>query len=44
MELKLYIEAVGLNNVIQTCSINASAMLGVLDELVAMYPHLYTQG
>ena len=44
MELKLSIEAVGLNNVIQTCTINVNAMLGALDELVAMYLHLYKQG
>jgi hypothetical protein len=43
-ELKTYIEAIGLNNVIQICTDNASAMLGALDELVATYPHLYKQG
>jgi hypothetical protein len=28
----------------QICSDNANAMLGVLDDLVATYPHLYKQG
>jgi hypothetical protein len=39
-ELRTYIEAVGLNNVIQICSDNTSPMLGALDELVARYPHV----
>jgi hypothetical protein len=43
-ELKTYIEAVGPNNMTQICLDNASAMLGVLDDLVAIYPHLYKQG
>jgi hypothetical protein len=42
-ELRTYIEAVGPSNVTQICSNNANAMLGVLDNLVAMYPHLYKQ-
>ena len=32
------------NNVTQICLDNASALLGVLDELVALYPHMYKQG
>jgi hypothetical protein len=43
-ELRTYIEAIGPNNMTQICSDNASAMLGALDDLVAMYPHLYKQG
>ena len=43
-ELKTYIEAIGPNNVIQICTDNASTMLGLLDELVATYLHLYKQG
>jgi hypothetical protein len=43
-ELRTYIEAIGLNNVTQTYSDNASAMLGALDDLVATYPYLYKQG
>jgi hypothetical protein len=42
-ELKSYIEVIGLNNVTQICSDNASAMLGAQDELVALNPHLYKQ-
>jgi hypothetical protein len=43
-ELKSYIEVVVLNNVTRICSNNISAMLGALDELVALYLHLYKQG
>jgi hypothetical protein len=43
-ELKSYIEAVGLNNVTQIYSYNTSAMLGTLDELVALSFYLYKQG
>jgi hypothetical protein len=40
-ELKSYLKTVGSNNVIQICLDNASAMLGVLDELIALYLHMY---
>jgi hypothetical protein len=43
-ELRTYIEAIGPSNVTQICSDNASAMLGALDDLVRIYPHLYKQG
>jgi hypothetical protein len=43
-ELRTYIEAIGPSNVTQICSDNASAMLGVLDDLVGTYLHLYKQG
>jgi hypothetical protein len=43
-ELRTYIEAVSPNNLTQICSNNANAMLGVLDNLVATYLHLYKQG
>jgi hypothetical protein len=43
-ELRTYIEAIGSSNVIQICLDNASVMLGALDDLVAMYLHLYKQG
>jgi hypothetical protein len=43
-ELRTYIEAIGPSNVAQICSDNTSTMLGVLDDLVATYPHLYKQG
>jgi hypothetical protein len=43
-ELKSYIKAIGLNNVTQICSDKASAILGMVDELVALYLHLYKQG
>jgi hypothetical protein len=43
-ELKTYIEVVGPNKLTQICSDNASAILGTLDELVALYPYLYKQG
>jgi hypothetical protein len=42
--IKEYIEVVVLNNVTRICSNNISAMLGALDELVALYLHLYKQG
>jgi hypothetical protein len=43
-ELNSYIEVVDPNNVTQICSNNANAMLGVLDELIVLYSHLYKQG
>jgi hypothetical protein len=43
-ELRTYIEAIGPSNVTQICSDNASAMLGVLEDLVGTYPHLYKKG
>jgi hypothetical protein len=43
-EHRTSIEAVGPNNVIQIYSDNASAMLGALDDLVAIYFYLYKQG
>ena len=40
-ELRTYIEAIGPSNTTQICLNNAIAMLGPLDDLVCMYPHLY---
>jgi hypothetical protein len=42
-EQKSYIKVIGPNNVTQICSDFASAKLEALDELVAMYPHLYSK-
>ena len=40
-ELRTYIEAIGSSNVTQICLDNASAMLGVLNDLIRKYLHLY---
>ena len=43
-KLTEYIELVDPANVVQICSDNASAMLGAMDKVVEVYPHIYKQG
>ena len=43
MELKKFINAVGLRFVIQICTNNTTNMLGAMDNIVAMYPYIFKQ-
>ena len=43
-ELKKFIEQIGPMRVSQICIDNAANMLGVVDKVIEMYPHIYKQG
>jgi hypothetical protein len=43
-ELKKFIDAVGPRFMTQICTDNVTNMLGAMDDIVAMYPHIFKQG
>ena len=43
-ELKKFIKQIGPIKVSQICTDNAANMLGALDKVIEMYPHIYKQG